>query len=99
VLRGDPIDVNSFFAEGMWPPVREPASEAAWQQAVAELLAVNHALAECVAGLSDADLEGELPPTGMNGHQFIQGQLNHNSYHLGEIVTTRHMQGLWLEKT
>jgi hypothetical protein len=99
LLCGDPSDMNVVLAEGMWPPIRDPGNEAAWQQAVTELLALNHVLAECVAGLSDTDLERELAPTGMIRFQFIQGQLTHNSYHLSEIVTLRHMQGLWLEKT
>jgi hypothetical protein len=99
VLRGDPIDVDAFFAEGMWPPVRDAANEAAWQQAVTELLAVNHALAECVAGLSEADLERDLGVVGMKGFAYIEGQLAHNSHHLCEIVTIRHVQGLWLEES
>ena len=63
------------------------------------MLATNHALAECVAGHSDAELEKGLAPVGMKAHQYIQGHLAHNSNHLCEIVATRHMQGLWLEKT
>lgn len=99
ILWGDPIDVDTFFAEGVWPPVHDPEDEAAWQQAKAEALAANHALVECVAGLSEADLEKELAPVGMKGYEYVQGQLAHNSNHLSEIVTTRHMQGMWLEKT
>jgi hypothetical protein len=99
VLRGDAVDVNEFFAAGAWPPVSDPGDEAAWQQAKADVLAVNHALAECVAGLSDADLENELAPIGMKAYPYIQGQLAHNSNHLCEMVDIRHMQGLWLEKT
>jgi hypothetical protein len=99
VLRGDAVEVNEFFAAGAWPPVSDPSDDAAWQQAKAEVLAVNHALAECVAGLSDADLEKELAQLGMKAYQYIQGQIAHNSNHLCEMVDIRHMQGLWLEKT
>ena len=99
VLRGDTIDVNSFFAEGAWPPVHDPQDEATWQKAKGDLLAANHALAACVAGLSSDTLEQELPYFEMKGYQYIQGHLAHNSNHLCEIVTVRHMQGLWLEKT
>jgi hypothetical protein len=99
VLGGDPIDMKTFFAEGAWPPVGDPDDEAAWQQAKAGLLAANHALAACVATLSEADLEKDLAPVGMKAYQYIQGHLAHNSNHLCEIVTIRHMQELWLEKT
>ncbi len=100
VLCGDPVEINTFFSEGIWPPVHNPEDEAAWQQARADVLAANQALAEYVAGLSDADLEKELIPVGgMKAYQYIQGHLAHNSNHLCEIVDIRHMQGLWLEKT
>jgi hypothetical protein len=99
VLRGEPVEVNEFFAAGAWPPVNDPNDEAAWRQAQAEVLAVNHALAECVAKLSEADLEKELAPVGMKAYQYVQGQLSHNSNHLCEMVDIRHMQGLWLEKS
>ena len=99
VLRGDAVDPNTFFAEGTWPKVRDPQDEAAWQQAKANLLAANHALAACVAGLSGEKLDRALPSVGQKGYQYIQGHLAHNSNHLCEIVSIRHMQGLWLEKT
>jgi len=99
VLRGDAVNANTFFAEGVWPPVLNPQDEAAWQKAKIGLLATNHALAQCITGLSCEDLERELPPVGMKGYQYIQGHLAHNSNHLCEIVSIRHMLGLWLEKT
>jgi DinB superfamily len=99
MLRGETVEVNEFFAAGAWPPVRDPGDEVAWQQAKRDVLAVNHALVECVAGLSGADLDKELAPVGMKAYQYVQGHLAHNSNHLCEIVATRHMQGLWLEKT
>jgi hypothetical protein len=99
VLRRETIDVNAFFAEGAWPPVRDLQDAAAWQRAKSDLLAVNHALAECVAGLPDEALEQPLPYVEMKCYQYIQGHLAHNSNHLCEIVDIRHMQGLWLEKT
>lgn len=99
VLRGDPVDPNTFFAEGAWPQVTDPTDEGAWQQAKLDLIAINHALAKCVAELSDADLAKEFSLVGIKGYQYIQGHLAHNSNHLCEIVSIRHMQGLWLEKT
>lgn len=99
LLRGNRIDPAEFFAEGAWPPVKQPESEAAWQRAKEDLLAVNQALAECVAEIPNAALEEEVAPGQFKRYQYIQGHLAHNSYHLCEIVSTRHMLGLWLEKT
>jgi hypothetical protein len=99
VLRGGPVDASAYFPEGAWPPVHEPQNEEAWQKAKADLLAANHALAECVAGLTTEVLEQELPPVKMKAHQYILGHVAHNSNHLNEIVSIRHMQGFWLGKT
>jgi hypothetical protein len=99
VLHGEKVEASAFFPEGAWPPVHGPQDADAWQNAQADLLAVNHALAECVAGLSTEALEQELPSVGMKAHQYILGHLAHNSNHLNEIVSIRHMQGFWLEKT
>jgi hypothetical protein len=63
-----------------------------------DVLAANHDLAACIAGLADESLDTDLP-MGMKSHAFINGQFAHNSHHLNEIITLRHMQGLWLEKT
>ena len=99
VLRGEAVEAGTFFAEGAWPLVPDPQDAAAWQKAKADLLAVNQALAECVAGLAPEALEQELPTVGMQAHQYILGHLAHNSNHINEIVSIRHMQGFWLEKT
>lgn len=97
VLHGDPIDMKAFFAEGAWPPVHE-VSEDAWEAAKADVLAANHTLAEVVAGLPAEALEQDLPLVGMKAYAYIQGHLAHNSHHLNEILSIRHMQGLWLEE-
>jgi hypothetical protein len=99
VLHGEAVEASAFFPEGTWPPVHDAQDEEAWQKAKADLLTVNHALAECVEGLSSEALERELPPVGLKVRQYILGNLAHNSNHLNEIVSIRHMQGFWLEKT
>ena len=99
VLCSDAGDMSIYFPEGTWPPVHHPDDESTWEQAKADVLSVNHALAACVASLTDTELGNELTPIGMKAYQYIQGHLAHNSNHLCEIVTTRHLQGLWLEKT
>lgn len=99
LLGGNAVDMNTFFADGVWPPVHDPQDTAAWLEAKEDLLTANHALAACIAGLSSEALEQELPYVHMKGYQYIQGHLAHNSNHLCEIVTIRHLQGLWLENT
>lgn len=99
VLRGDAVDTNTFFAEGAWPPICQPWDDAAWEEAKASLLAANHALAVCVSTYPSKKLEQRLPIVGSKAYAYIQGQVAHNSHHLNEIISIRHVQGLWLEKT
>ena len=99
VLRGEPVEAGTFFAQGAWPPVPDPQDAEAWQKAKAGLLAANQALSDCVGGLAPEALEQDIPAAGMKAHQYILGHLAHNSNHINEIVSIRHMQGFWLEKT
>lgn len=98
VLRGDAASPAAYFPEGAWPQIVDIHDALAWQQARTSLLEANLALANYVTALSADRLEQELLNPGMKGFAFILGHLAHNSYHLCEIITIRHMQGLWLEK-
>ncbi len=82
-----------------WPPAGGPTDETAWQAARQRALEVNTNLAEFVAHLTDEELAQTL--TSWNGpkHRAVQSIIAHNSYHTGEIICVRHMQGLWLENT
>jgi hypothetical protein len=99
LLRGETVDAAAFFSEGAWPAVQRPESEEDWQRAKAELLEVNQALAHIASTVPPGDLEEQIMPGMFKRYQYIQGHIAHNSYHLGEIVSIRHMLGLWLEKT
>jgi hypothetical protein len=99
VLRGDKVDMNIFFAESAWPSIQDPLDGPAWEGAKTGVLTANYSLSECVAGFPTEKLEQDLPIVDMKAYAYIQGQLAHNSHHLNEIISIRHMQGLWLEKT
>ena len=99
LVCGEKVDAAAFFSEGAWPAVLHPESEEDWQCAKTELLEVNQALAQVASRLLPADLEMEIAPGQFKRYQYIQGHLAHNSYHLGEIISIRHMLGLWLENT
>lgn len=97
-LRGEAFEPADFGAPDWngWPPVGDPADEAAWQAARERALASNAAFAAAVAALSPEQLAADLPGWGP-AWAIVQGMLAHNSYHIGEIVTLRHAQGLWIE--
>ncbi len=83
--------------------MKDVHDEAAWQKAKADVLAGNHAVAEYIAHMLDDALGRsytDLPIFGeMKAYKCIQEYLAHNSNHFNEIVSVRHMQGLWLEET
>jgi hypothetical protein len=82
-----------------WPPVIDPDDEAAWQTDRQRALRVNVALASFVEPMSDRELEELLPVWAGPKHRAIQSIIAHNSYHTCEIISVRHMQGFWLERT
>jgi hypothetical protein len=98
-LRGLPVDRAALGAEDDWPPVGEPADEDAWQTARERALAVNRELAETVAGLSGEELAQPFAAGRAARYQLVQGLIAHSGYHACEIISIRHMQGLWLERT
>lgn len=85
--------------ESGWSPTGAPDDEEGWIQARQRALDVNTALADLVAGLSQAEIDSTLEVWGSPKHRAIQGIIAHNSYHTAEIITVRHMQGFWMEST
>jgi hypothetical protein len=98
MLRGEkvePADLGAADWQG-WPPAGDPADEAAWQAARERAIAANAAFAAAAAELSPESLAGDLAGWGP-AWAIVQGMLAHNAYHIGELVTLRHTQGLWVE--
>ncbi|HEV8192840.1 MAG TPA: DinB family protein [Ktedonobacterales bacterium] len=98
-LQGQEVDYPALGSEdgSGWPPAGEPGDEAAWHAARARALEANAALATYVAGLTEADLDtslGEGEAWNTRRH-LVYSMLAHNSYHTCEIISIRHMQGLW----
>lgn len=98
-LRGLPVDRQALGTENGWPPPGDPADEQAWQAACERAVAVNKELATAIAGLTDEELAQPYAPEQVSRWQIIQGVIAHNSYHACEIISVRHILGLWLERT
>lgn len=97
-LQGAPIEPQDLGAAdwGGWPPAGDPADEAAWRAATDRCLAAVRAFAAAVSALTPEQLEADLAGWGP-AWAIIQGMSSHNAYHIGELVTLRHAQGLWIE--
>ncbi len=98
-LRSLPVDRQTLGDEHGWPPPGDPADEQGWQAARDRVIAVNRELAALVASLSDVEIGEPIAAGRPNRYQVIQGVIAHNSYHTCEIISVRHMLGLWLERT
>jgi hypothetical protein len=101
MLRGEPFEPKDLGAEDWsgWPAAGDSADDAAWQAARQRCLDTNAALAAFVAELDAVGIEREVAPGWGKVHQTIQATIAHNSYHTNEVISVRHMQGLWLERT
>ena len=101
LLQGRPADWRELGATDPngWVPAGDPADDAAWVAARNRALAVNAQLAEHVSGLDTAALDAPLEAWGQSVRRSVLGIFAHNSYHIAEIITVRHMQSWWLPET
>jgi hypothetical protein len=58
---------------------------------------MNHEFAAYIRGLSDEDLAAPPAQGAPPRYMAIHGVLAHNAYHSCEVLSIRHMQGLWVE--
>jgi hypothetical protein len=75
----------------------DKADTAAWEQLRAQAMQTNDQLASAIAGLTDQQLHTVVGPWKQTPYQMAQSILAHNSYHICEIISLRHLQGLWVE--
>ncbi len=96
-LRGVPVDLEALGDAHWWPSPGDPRDERAWQEARECSRAAVQDLATCVAGFDDRELAEPVAPGQATRYQIIHGAIGHNSYHACEIISIRHLLGLWLE--
>ncbi len=78
-----------------WPDAPAPASTEEWTNAIQSYLADRTDLIR-IAADPDVDLFAEIPHG--SGQTYLRELLlvaDHNSYHLGQVVLTRRLLGLW----
>ena len=71
---------NNYFT-----PV-EDVSENAWQQTLSTLEASQQKWERFLEKMSDDELSGIYQPNGLMHYQHIHGIIQHDAYHLGQIV-------------
>ncbi len=98
-LRGEREYSWKPSSKGSWQSIKQPYLEHEWGADRESLFATNKALAAVVGALSDEELNQPYDEGRSERHKVIQGIIAHNSYHTNEIISIRHMLGLWLKKT
>lgn len=92
----DPKHKSPDFPDGYWPKSPEPPDAKAWDKSIASFRADRKKL---VAALEKADI---LAPIRHANNQSLASKtillLDHNAYHLGQLILLRRLLNAWPEK-
>ncbi len=80
-----------------WPPLGD-ISDNSWEAARQRAMTCSRSLAASIRTLDSSILEQPQERLfGGTPHQAILSMYGHNCYHTAELLTVRHMQGLWVD--
>lgn len=102
VLRGELVEpMTPVSAPGdtrYWPALPAEINDDAWQEARQACLGGNRRLVATIATMSDDQIAEPLPAYfNLTPEIVLPHILTHYSFHVGEIITIRHTQGLWVD--
>jgi hypothetical protein len=83
------------WPKGYWPKTATPPNAKAWDKSIKDFLADRDELCKLVEKKS-SDLFAEIPHG--DGQTILREAMlaaDHNAYHVGEIVVTRRLLGVW----
>ncbi len=72
--------VNNFFE------TITDTSDEAWQETLKRIMASQHMWMKMLEAMNDDQLDEILQPDNQTKYHFIEGILQHDAYHLGQIV-------------
>jgi hypothetical protein len=93
----DPHHVSPEFPKGYWPDDDGPPDPTAWDRSVAAFRADLKAMIDLVSN-PQTNLFATIPHG--QGQTILRESLlvaDHNSYHVGQLVTVRRLLGAWPE--
>jgi hypothetical protein len=94
----DPHHVSPEFPEGYWPEGDAPPDSEAWDRSIAAFQADLQAMMDLVG---DPNTDLFTPLSHGQGQTILREALlvaDHNSYHLGQLVTVRRLLGAWRDE-
>lgn len=95
VYLEDPAYQAPEWPDDYWPPSPEPPTDAAWDEAVAAVQEGRERLKALLVELPDPT--ATIPWGG--SHTFLRTilvALDHEAYHVGQIVLVRRLLGVWV---
>ena len=95
-LEGGPWADTSGHEEKGWPPAPE-ASEEAWAETLEQLRRCQERLVQAVGKLKDDQLNEPFPDEEEPMGEHLFGLIAHDTYHTGQILLLRQLQGIGLE--
>ncbi|HSB88827.1 MAG TPA: DinB family protein [Anaerolineales bacterium] len=98
-LQGQEADRTALGADDGWPPPPSTPGDDSWEADCQRALVSNRSLTDLVGSFRESDLGEPYAPGRPARYQLIHGIIAHNCYHACEIISIRHMLGLWLERT
>ena len=91
----NPKHVSPEFPAGYWPETDAPPNDKAWQKSIRQFRADLKAMLDLV---EDPAIDLLAPIPHGEGQTILREALlvaDHNSYHLGQLVTVRRLLGAW----
>ncbi len=88
------------WPDDYWPPTPEPPSANAWDESVAAFMRDRDAV-KALATDAGIDLTAKVPRGTKPSHTYIRAVLlviDHNAYHVAELVGLRRLLGAWPPK-
>ena len=83
------------WPDDYWPPTPEPPSDAAWEESLSAFRGDVQRL-KAIAARTDLDLTATIPWGEWRTYlRTILVAVDHNAYHVGQIVLVRKLLGAW----
>ncbi|HEV8273021.1 MAG TPA: DinB family protein [Chitinophagaceae bacterium] len=84
-LKGDNVSIEVNSKED-WAPLPKEQTVAAWKELIKKLGQNQQELIAALTKLNDEDLDKDLANTSNSLRTFLNGQIQHDIYHIGQVA-------------
>jgi uncharacterized damage-inducible protein DinB len=94
-LRHEPVDFAALGAVDGWPALPDERDDAAWEEVVAQTMALNAEIVALIESMSERQLDEVVAAGHLTRWQIVDCLVTHNAYHTSSIISARRVLGLW----